>query len=533
MTHTAVILAARKEMDSEIPYPLLPADGDLGETIIDRSIRILRKHGVSNIIIIVGFRKELFGRFAEEEGITLAYNPDYTFTSSMASLATAEPYIKEDFILLESDIVFEEKVIDELLSSRSPNCLTIASQSGNGDEAFVESDNGCIIKISKDIHQLNRIDGEMVGISKISLDTLRMMMIKWSKNKNLKLNYEYLFLDCTEKHERHFIRPTELLWCEVDNAKDYRNLTEQLYRKLRRKENPFDYQNIISHLHNALGNTFDENKLKVEYIGGMTNRNFKVTSGEDQFVLRVPGNGTEGMIERCNETANTLISNRLGISPDTLYINEDTGIKLTRFIPGAETLNSTTIQRYEHLTQITDIFKRLHNSRVRLNNEFNVFHEIQKYENLMKRAGACMYDGYDLIRPEVMALRDTLNSLRGGGDMKPCHNDLVPENFIKDEYGKIYLIDWEYSGMNDPMWDFAALFIESDFSEDNINLVLSRYLGQSPDPIIRLRIKIYQILMDILWSIWTVTKEAKGDDFGDYGHMRFQRAIKQLNEIKH
>lgn len=140
-----------------------------------------------------------------------------------------------------------------------------------------------------------------------------------------------------------------------------------------------------------------------------------------------------------------------------------------------------------------------------------------------------MYDGYEKYRSRIFFLQERLNAL--GVELRPCHNDLVAENFIKDIRGKIYLIDWEYSGMNDPMWDFAALFLESNFTETNKTLLLEHYLGGSVNDVLIEKILIYQILMDFLWSIWTCIKEAQGDDFGTYGIDRYNRAISNLDRL--
>lgn len=141
-----------------------------------------------------------------------------------------------------------------------------------------------------------------------------------------------------------------------------------------------------------------------------------------------------------------------------------------------------------------------------------------------------MYAGWETIRPKVMALEPFLNTL--GVDLKPCHNDALYENFIKATNGKIYLIDWEYSGMNDPMADFAALFIEAEFSTENEDYILGKYFeGDIPEDA-RVKILCYQILWDYLWAQWTVIKEKKGDDFGSYGQDRFNRAISNLNKLK-
>lgn len=524
---TAVILAARKERDSALPYPLqcyYVGEGKQ-ENLLHRTISLLQEMEFDTIIVVTGFCADQFLVF-KEKGVQLVNNERYIYTSSMASLALAAPYVKEDFLLIESDVLCEKRLLAQLVSTSKKNCLTLVNECGNGDEALVETDGDFIVKISKDVHQLNRIDGEMVGVSKISLETYKKMLVKWEFNSNLKLNYEYLFLDCTEKYERQYIKIPDLVWCEVDNAADFAYLKEVLYPKLCRKENPFDYQNIVFHLKTIFPEQDFESTLVVDQIGGMTNRNFKVSFDGNNYVLRIPGNGTEGMVERRNEEVNTLLTYRMGISPEILYFNENTGIKLTRFIDGAETLTPATIQRYEHVIQIADIFRTLHGSSVRLNNDFNVFREIISYEHLLDKAGAKMYDGYEKCRSQIFSLQERLNTL--GVELKPCHNDLVAENFIKDIHGKIYLIDWEYSGMNDPMWDFAALFLESNFTETNRVLLLEHYLEGPVNDVVREKILIYQILMDVLWSIWTCIKEAQGDDFGTYGIDRYNRAVCNL-----
>lgn len=147
----------------------------------------------------------------------------------------------------------------------------------------------------------------------------------------------------------------------------------------------------------------------------------------------------------------------------------------------------------------------------------------------MERVGAVMYDGWEEIRPQVMALEDYLNAL--GVDLKPCHNDALYENFIKSPDGTIYLIDWEYSGMNDPMADFAALFIEAGFERENEDYILDQYFNGEVPGNAHEKILCYEILWDCLWSQWTVIKEAKGDDFGTYGEDRYRRAINNLKRI--
>lgn len=524
---TAVILTARKEKDSDIPYPLKSFEGEM--CLIDRTLTLLSCNGFNHIIMVVGFKAHLFEKYASDI-VHIVKAPNYKYAASMASLAVVKESIHEDFILIEGDTFYEAKVLEALSNTSHRNCLAITEESGSGDEAFVETEQGFITKISKDKHQLCNFEGELMGICKISYETYQRMIQKWSVCSNSLVNYEYMLMDCTSVLERPYIHFTNLIWGEVDKREDFDRLCNYIYPRLRRKENPFDYDNLLSHLCKIFPNEDVGEDAVIEQIGGLSNKNFKVTMCDREYVLRVPGIGSDGMVVRSFEEQNSLHGCRMGVSPNIPYFDDKTGIKLTDYIHNAETLNSATIQRKDNLMQIASIYQTLHHSNVRFNNDFNIFHEIHKYESLMKKAKGVMYDGYDNIRYEIFSMESRLNEL--GVLLAPCHNDAVPENFIKSEEGKVYIIDWEYSGMNDPVWEFAALFLESEFSEDSQEFFLDNYYQGNIPPETKEKILIYEFLMDMLWSIWTVVKEAQGDDLGTYGIDRFNRGLATLKKLK-
>lgn len=527
MMKTAVILSARKDKGTDIPYPLKPYCENI--CLMDRIIEALTALDYSNIYLVVGDKAELYHKYASE-CVHLVLNADYKFTSSMGSLAVAAPFIDDDFLLVEGDTFYEYKVLKALTETANDNCFAITEESGSGDEAFVETRKGYVAKISKDRHQICNFEGEMLGIVKISKSTFDRMMQKWNHSNNPYLNYEYLLLDSTDVLDRPYIRFTNLIWGDVDCEDDFNKLCNYIYPKLRRKEDPFDYDNLISYLNAIFPNEHIEKEVSIMQIGGMSNKNFKVTKGKLEYVLRVPGNGSEGMVVRSNEEHNSMQACKMGINPPIRYFNAKTGIKLADFVKNAETLNGATIQRPSSMKKIVKIFQTLHHSHVRFGNEFNVFNEIRNYERLLEECNGTMYEGYENQREKVLRLEDYLNKL--GVSIKPCHNDLVAENFLKAEDGTIYLIDWEYSGMNDPMWDIAALFLENNFSEENQDYFLSHYFNGNEPENARKKIFVYQILMDWLWSLWTVIKEAQGDDFGTYGMDRYTRAIENLKKIE-
>lgn len=523
--NTAVILAARKENDSDIPYPLMPFAE--GTCLIDRNISILREYGYRNILIVAGFRHELFRKY-EDGDVAIIHNKDYEFTASMGSLALCREFITDDFLLIDGDTFFEKKVIEQLSALTEGNCISITEESASGDECYVETKHGFVTKITKDRHQVRFFEGEMMGITRISKETFDKLVTAWEQSANPYLNYEYLLMDVTDSLDRPYILFKNVIWGDVDCREDFKKLKNNIFRKLKRRENPFDEENLRNHLRSILKGK-DMTSARIVKIGGMSNKNFKVTVEGKNYVLRVPGNGAEGMVERANEEFNAREACRLGVNPEIRFFDPQTGIKLADFVENAEVLNAATIQRHDNMRKIADIYRKIHESHIRLKNEFNIFKEIEKYDRLIEKAGAEMYGGWENVRPKVMALENHLNSL--GIDLKPCHNDALYENFLKAEDGNIYLIDWEYSGMNDPMADFAALFIEAGFEAENEDYILDKYFGGVIPGVAREKILCYQILWDYLWAQWTVIKEARGDDFGTYGIDRFNRAISNLKKI--
>lgn len=264
--------------------------------------------------------------------------------------------------------------------------------------------------------------------------------------------------------------------------------------------------------------------ILVSKIGGMTNNNYLIDTNEKKYVLKLFGKGTDKLIDREKEKYNLKIIQNLNLDVNNYIFDITKGVKINEYIENAETLNSITIKTELH--QIANTLSKIHSSNNFFINKFDVFDEIKKYESLI--SGNINYLYYEKIRTEVLFLKEDLNKI--GIEYKNCHIDLVPENFIKDDK-KLYLIDWEYSALNDPMWDLAALFLESDFNEKEEMYFIGIYEDEK-NKINLQKILIYKILQDFVWSLWTIYKEEQGSDFGNYGTERYRRLLKNLREYR-
>ncbi|MGG1677903.1 NTP transferase domain-containing protein [Neobacillus sp. NRS-1170] len=522
----AVILAAGKSVDFEEPVSLLELDNS---NLLTRNLNLLKQKGIEKIVIVTGYKKEAFDFLKHVEGVYVTENDKYKWTGSMASLACAAGYITGDFLLVEHDIYTEEDTFDQLLENSQRSCILLTNETGSGAEAFVEIKNGYLYKISKDIAQFNKIDGEMVGISKLSFDVFSKMIEEYKDNKNPYLNYEYLLLDVARECNVGFVKMNELIWTDIDTHEDYVNARNVVLPKLKRKEAQFKKEQIHELVTKALNVTEAEIESIVPF-GGMTNKNYKITlTNQKDYVLRIPGVGTEAMINRFAEKINSNLVSEIGIDSPLIYFNAETGVKISEIIPNAETLNGKMCKREDIMAMTTDRLRTLHQSNIPMENTWDVFKEMDKYENLVVEADGQFYEGYEDVRSQVREIERIYKAMNI--QFVPCHVDPVAENMVKSG-DRLYLIDWEYSGLSDPMWDIAAHSMESVFSPEDEELFLSIYFnGEEVTEEIKTRILMNKIFQDFLWSTWTVIKEAAGDDFGSYGIHRFNRAIENIKKV--
>ena len=524
----AVILAAGKADQFGKPVGFLEIEDF---KLIDRTLAILKENGITKVVIVTGYKSELFEEyFKNSKNIKLVKSDIYKWTGTMHSLSLADKYVDDDFLLIENDLIFEKRAITELVESPNRDCILFTNESGSGDEAFVEIRDNHLYKMSKDIHQFNRIDGEMIGLTKISYKLYKMMLDEFKGNVNPYLNYEYVLLDVARDYNIGFVKIDDLSWGDADTEKEYEKIKNHLYPTIRRREINYEINYIKSIVSEAFKIDNDE-ITEVSPAGGMTNKNYKICAKDTKYILRVAGIGTDKMINRNTEMINSAIASEKGYNVEVPYFNLESGVKISKFIENAETLTHRSIKKEENLKQVTKILRDLHESKdFRMDNEFNMFRELEKYEKILRKDDGQFFDDYEEVREKVMALEEELE--RCNRVLVPSHNDLVSENFVKDVNGRIYLIDWEYSGLNDDMWDLAALSLENEFSEDDIELMFRLYFnGKDADRDSRRRLLIHQICQDMLWAVWTLIKEAEGDDFGTYGIDRYNRAKEYLKKL--
>lgn len=247
-----------------------------------------------------------------------------------------------------------------------------------------------------------------------------------------------------------------------------------------------------------------EHYQSVKRMGGLTNHTYHVWLDDGrEYVVRIPGEGTEKLIERCDERISTELACALDIDAKCLYFGED-GTKVTEYIRDAVTMSAQTIREEKYLKDVASILRKLHACGKNTGVPFEVFDMAGSYEKIIADYHVDMYDDYQAVKQQVMAIKREIDAACDTTRV-PCHNDALCENWVYGS-GRMYLIDWEYAGMNDGMWDLADVSIEAGYDKRMDEMLLKEYLGKVSDEKTWKHFYASKIYVDYLWTLWAKTR---------------------------
>lgn len=284
-----------------------------------------------------------------------------------------------------------------------------------------------------------------------------------------------------------------------------------------------DIPRIKELLINVIG---DNNILQISRGGGLTNHTYFVELKSGKYVVRIPGEGTEELINRHDEEISTRLACNLGIDAKLLHFGED-GSKVTEYIQDAVTMSSDSMKKTENIVEVANIFKKLHSCGIDTGVSFEVFDMAKGYETIIGKYNVSMPDDYAEIKEHVMKIKEEIDTTCHVKKV-PCHNDSLCENWVRGK-DKMYLIDWEYSGMNDALWDLADTSIEANYSNENDRFLLSNYFEKEPDSRTWKHFLANKIYVDYLWTLWAKTRVPfDGQPMEDWASERYSRLKKNV-----
>ncbi|MDR0488166.1 MAG: phosphotransferase [Propionibacteriaceae bacterium] len=481
----------------ETPKGLLKVKG---VPMVERQIEQLIAAGIKEIIIVVGYRKEAFDYLIDKYGVTLVYNPEYAEKNNFVSMYYALDYLKSTYVLM-SDNWIEESIFNAWESRCWFSCLYF-----EGKTAEWIAHSGSRDKITK-----IEIGGEdawaILGPAYFTRDfseTFAELIREHYHSPGTDNDYwEHILKDNLGSLPPMYMnKQSRTNVYEFENLEELREFDES-YR--------LDSDNvIIREISQALNVSPDMicriTPLKV----GASNLSFTFYVDSQGYVFRTPGLGTEKLINHAQEKAAYDVLIDVGITDEIVAFNSQRGTKITKFYEGVHVVDPSDVGQ---LTEAVRLIKTLHTSGLSTGYACDIEKMISCYRDLAEEINAIRFVDFD----EVTLSIDKLLNLKRKIAVEPvlCHGDFTNTNVILFPDGSGKLIDWEYSGMADPIMDISMFAIDSIMDRPQIDQFMRMYISE-PTREEWCRLYLYVALGGFLWSIWAEYKQASGQEFGEY-----------------
>ena len=497
----AVILAAGFGMrmvpiNTETPKGLLQVHG---ERLIDRLIRQLHQALIRDIRVVVGFLKEQYEYLIDEFGVELVVNPDYARKNNLHSVDRVRSALSDCYVV-PCDLYCTENPF----RTHEFYSWYMVSEAPAPDSTVRVNRKQALIPVSEN-------GNRMIGICYLTADDGRKVSEK----------VHALCLD--SRMDGAFWE--EALYAEGKMLPAARVVPEGQVVEINTYEQLRELDGNSDQLQNdAIGTicrVFDASPRDITHITvlkkGMTNRSFLFTCRGKQYIMRIPGEGTDRLIDRRQEAAVYGAIRDLSLCDDVYYIDPANGYKITAFLENARVCDP---ENPNDVRRCMAFLRKFHERRLHVGHSFDIFGQIEFYEQLWK-GNPSVYADYRRTKEQILSLRPYIEA--HAGEKVLTHIDAVPDNFLLTG-DDIRLIDWEYAGEQDPHVDIAMFAIYALYDRAQIDALIDAYFPEGCPGETRLKIYCYVAACGLLWSNWCEYKRQLGVEFGEYSLRQYRYA---------
>ena len=500
----AIILAAGFGMrmvpiNTQSPKALIEVNGEI---LIERIIDQLHEAGITNIYVVVGYMKEEFEYLIDEYGVELIVNEEYAVKNNLHSLALAQKHISNAYII-PGDIWCDRNPFrkEELYSWYMVSDL-------------VDNESDVRVNRKMELVKIPEMQGgnSMIGISYLvgeQAESVRERLSKYSGQKK----YDNAFWEDTLYQGDRMIVQARVVHAsevvEINTYEQLRELDEESYH-LR--------SDAITIICAALKITSSDITDITVLKKGMTNRSFLFAAQGKKYIMRIPGEGTDQLINRRQEASVYHVIADKHICDDIAYINADNGYKITEFLEGSRTCDADNA---EDLKICMDKLRDFHSLKLKVDHTFDIFGQIDFYEKLWNGQKS-VYRDYKKTKENVFSLKAYIDEQKK--EYCLTHIDAVPDNFLFTDDGDVRLIDWEYAGMQDPHVDIAMFCIYALYDREQVDRLIDIYFEGKCQSAVRKKIYCYIAACGLLWSNWCEYKRSLGVEFGEYSLRQYRYA---------
>lgn len=481
----------------EVPKGLLEV---FGQRMIELQIEQLLEASITDITIVVGYLKEKFDYLIDKYDVKLVYNPEYATKNNLSTLYVVRHLLKSTYIL-SSDNYMTKNLFNtyEFASWYS----AIYAQGNTSEWCLIADSKERIKKIEIGGHDQWHMYGPVFFSKDFSQQIVPLLESTYHRPGSDDYFWEDVLKEHIDKLEMFINKQPENTVYEFENIEELRAFDPSYKEKSNNQ--------IMSIISSSFGVKEDQIKQIKPVKLGMTNKSFLFEVNKKMYICRIPGEGTEKLIDRVAEYHSYQAVIPLNITDHIIFMDSKSGIKITEYESNARNVD---IKNGTELKSCMRLLRKIHNCGIVVEHSFSIEKNILLYEDLCRSRDAILYDDYPLVRTKMNELLSILKKMEI--PMAFSHIDPNCDNFLVLSNGDIKLIDWEYAGMCDPVIDISMFAIYSYFKHDQLEEIMGYYFANGPSYEERLRIYIYVALGGFLWAMWAAYKQSLGVSFGDY-----------------
>lgn len=518
----------------ETPKGLLEV---FGERMIERQIKQLHEAQITDITIVVGYLKEKFEYLIDKYQVKLLYNPEYSYKNTLATIYHARKLFRgRNMYLLCSDNWLRSNMYHTFECGAWYSAVYM-----KGDTS-----EWCLFYNKKGLISSTEIGGRdswvMYGPAYFSRDFSEgffpVLEAYYQTPGTEPFYWEQVFMDILNGEASRRLKEAGLSAVIPDSSLltmyVNRQPEDQVYEFENLEELRLFDQKYQNHSDNEamelLSKVFNIEESEIRNIrclkSGMTNKSFLFEVKGEHYICRIPGPGTEMLINRKEEKCVYDAVASLGITEHVIYFNGDTGYKISKYYEGARNADAAD---WDDIEQCMALVHRLHDCKLVVPHSFDMRERMDFYEKLCQNHCDSLFEDYHQIRRWMTELLDGLDKLNRPKVLS--HLDSNVDNILILPDGSIRLIDWEYAGMCDPIVDISMCAIYSYYNEEDSDRLLEVYLKRAPTDEERYVCYAYMALGGFLWCLWAVYKSMLGEEFGEYTIIMYRYAKTYYRKI--
>lgn len=470
-----------------------------GQKLIEREIEQLKEAGITDITVVLGYKKEMFYYLKDKHNVKLLINDQYNLKNNIESLYLARNKLHNTYVC-PCDQYFIANPFNRFEYSSFYAGYESDSQI---NEMYAITDNeDRITDMEKSMSYGNVLLGHTFWTNKFSEKFIEIAKKDQKIGKYNNQFWEWLVKDNLEKFPNYYFKeyPVNTIF-EFDYFEQLKDFDKQ----------------FVGHAHSQILRNIklifrceEEDIVDFRPIKeGMTNTSFVFRVHGKDYVYRHPGTGTEKVVNRQNEKQSLLIAKKFDVDPTYVYMDSSEGWKISKYIPH---FREPKYSNFEDSKKIISVLRKLHSADVKVDYGMKPWEDAETMEKLIEDKNPQTFSKNNELKGKIYKLyKQTLID-----NVKKCfcHGDTYCHNWMVEPDGHVLLIDWEYAGYSDPGIDVGYYIVDAMYDFNDAQKFIKEYLGNEYSEEKEFHYLAYVAIIAYYWFVWAVYRESCGANMG-------------------